>query len=582
MTARRIVTLAAAAATVALATWSSARAAGATVVPSQVVADRVFVNGPVITIDTHGHTARALAVKDGRILEVGDEASVRKLVGRDTVVTDLGGRALVPGFIDAHSHFLGVGTALYGADLNSPPIGAVRSIDDIVRILAERAKSVPEGGTIVGRGYDDTLLAERRHPTRHDLDRASTRHRIIIRHISGHFSAANSRAIEESGIGPETRDPTNGVIRREADGTPLGVFEETAASLVKRGPDAVYGRAQQLEAAKQAAAIYAAQGVTTAQHSSAGKRTFELLKAAQASGSVKLRLVLLPNGTLANASSPPVDPATAIADGLVLGPVKLFADGSIQGYTGYLSDPYHVAPPQAEAGYRGYPAQSCNRVETRVAALVARGWQVAIHGNGDAAIDCALGAMEKARPLATAAHYRPVVIHAQMSRPDQLDRMKAIGATPSFFSLHTYYWGDRHRDQFIGPERAARISPVGSSLARALRYTVHTDSPVVPMDQIRLLWATVNRVTTGGAVLGPEERVSALEALRAMTYNAAYQYGLERELGSLERGKLADLVILSEDPLAVAPRALDGLRVVETIVGGKTIFAAGNPDRKEP
>ena len=553
---------------VGLATWSPAA-----VKPVRVEADRVFVNGPVITIDADDRVTDALAVKDGRILAIGDKA-VRKLIGRGTIVTDLNGKALAPGFIDAHSHFLGVGTALYGADLNSPPIGNVRSIEDIVRILAERAKSVPEGGTIVGRGYDDTLLAERRHPNRHDLDRASTRHRIIIRHISGHFSAANSRAIEESGIGRETRDPSNGVIRREADGTPLGVFDEAAASLLKRGPDAVYSRAQQLEAARKASEIYAAQGITTAQHSSAGKRTFELLRAARAEGKVPLRLVLLPNSTLAGASSPPADPATDIAEGLLLGPVKLFSDGSIQGYTGYLSDPYHVPPADADAAYRGYPSQSCSRLEKRAAALVQSGWQVAIHANGDAAIDCALGAMDKARPVATAHHYRPVVIHAQMTRKDQLDRMKAIGAIPSYFSLHTYFWGDRHRDQFIGAERAAGISPARSSLERGLHFTVHTDSPVVPMDQIRLLWATVNRLTTSGQVLGPEERISAGEVLRAMTYNAAYQYGIERELGSLEPGKLADLVILSENPLAMEPRSLDQLRVVETIVGGKTIFEA--------
>lgn len=552
--------------------WSASFTVAAAEGESPQAPDRIFFNGSVITVDGANRIVDALAVKDGRILEVGDAAAVRRLAGASTVMTDLAGKTLMPGFVDAHSHFLGVGTvALYEADLNSPPIGQVRSIDDIVRILAERAKSVPTGGTIVGRGYDDTLLAERRHPNRHDLDRASTRHRIIIRHVSGHFSAANSRAIEESGLTRATPTPEGGVIRRESDGTPSGVFEESAMSLVKRGPDAVYGTDRQLAAARRATDIYAAQGVTTAQHGSTDKQTFKVLQSAKKQGLIPLRLVVLPNGALADAIPVPVQPVLAIEKGLVLGPVKLFADGSIQGYTGYLSEPYHV-PPEGERDYRGYPSQPCERLETRVSGLVRRGWQVAIHGNGDAAIDCILGAFEKAKPTAPFSDYRPVVIHAQTTRPDQLDRMKKIGATPSFFSLHTYFWGDRHRDQFLGPKRAAQISPTHSALIRGVPFSVHTDSPVVPVDQIRLLWATVNRVTTSGEVLGPEERVSVADALRAMTYNAAYQYGLESRIGSLEAGKLADLVILSDNPFAIDPLTLDRLQVLETVVGGRTVF----------
>lgn len=534
-------------------------------------ADRIFVGGPVVTLDAAGTVAGGLAVKDGRIVKVGTAAEVRKLAGPETIVTDLKGKALLPGFVDSHTHFLGVGTTdLYEADLNSPPIGKVRSIDDIVRILAERARSVPEGGTITARGYDDTLLAEGRHPTRLDLDRASTRHRIVIRHISGHFSAANTKAITDSGIGRDTPSPAGGEIRREADGTPLGVFDEAAMRLVKAGSPQGSSRQRQLAGARRASEIYAAQGITTVQNGSTGKAVYEALLDAKAKGMLPLRLVVLPNQALATASPPPPPAADAIAGGVVMGPVKLLADGSIQGYTGYLTQPYRV-PPEGKTDYLGYPSQPCAKLKERVRTNVRRGFQVAIHGNGDAAIDCILDAFESAKPAAGL--YRPIIIHAQMTRADQIQRMKRIGAIPSFFSLHTYYWGDRHRERFLGPERAANISPTRWALDAEIPFTVHSDSPVVPVDEMLMLWATVHRITTSGKVLGPNQRIPVLDALRAMTINAAFQYGVETQIGTLEAGKLADLVILSENPLDHADRLRD-IRVVETMVGGRSVFSA--------
>lgn len=539
-------------------------------------ADRIFVGGPVVTLDPEGTVAGGLAVKDGRILKVGTAQEVRRLAGPGTVVTDLKGRALLPGFIDSHTHFLGVGsTDLYEVDLNSPPIGKVRSIDDIVRLLAERGRSVPEGGTISGRGYDDTLLAEGRHPTRHDLDRASTRHRIVIRHISGHFSAANTKAITDSGITRDTPSPSGGEVRREADGTPLGVFDESAMRLVKAGARPGASRQGRLASAKRASEIYAAQGITTVQNGSTSKPIYEALLDARAKGALPLRLAVLPNQALATASPPPPPPAEAIASGVIIGPVKLFADGSIQGYTGHLTKPYNV-PPEGKTDYLGYPSQPCVKLQERVRTNVRRGFQVAIHGNGDAAIDCILDAVENARP--ETGLFRPVIIHAQMTRADQIQRMKRIGAIPSFFSLHTYYWGDRHLERFLGSARAINISPTRWALDAGVPFAVHSDSPVVPVDSMLMLWATVNRVTTSGKVLGPDQRIPVQAALRAMTINAAYQYGVEKEVGTLETGKLADLVILSQNPLRHAVD-LRRIRVIETIVGGKPVFLRGVEDK---
>jgi predicted amidohydrolase YtcJ len=252
--------------------------------------------------------------------------------------------------------------------------------------------------------------------------------------------------------------------------------------------------------------------------------------------------------------------------------VKLIADGSIQGYTGYLSLPYFV-PPGDDPGFRGYPRIAREKLIDKVTRYHAAGWQIAVHGNGDASIDDILDAYAEAQRRAPREDARHIIIHAQMARDDQLDRMRELGVVPSFFVLHTYYWGDRHRDIFMGPERAARMSPARSARDKGVRFTIHCDSPVVPVEPLRLMWAAVNRRSSSGAAIGPEERISAAEALRAVTIDAAWQHREEDLKGSLEPGKLADLVVLSASPLD-QPETIDEIRVLETIVGGETVYRA--------
>jgi hypothetical protein len=194
-----------------------------------------------------------------------------------------------------------------------------------------------------------------------------------------------------------------------------------------------------------------------------------------------------------------------------------------------------------------------------------------VHGNGDAAIDDILDAFEAAQAAHPRDDARPIVIHAQMARDDQLDRMRALGAIPSFFSLHTFYWGDRHRDLFMGPERAARMSPARSAADRGLRFTIHADAPVVPMEPLRLVWSAVQRRSRSGATIGAAERIDVMRALRAVTIDAAYQHYAEGLLGSLEVGKLADLVILDRSPLD-DPERIDAIQVVETVLGGRSAY----------
>jgi predicted amidohydrolase YtcJ len=563
MTKRRVLLAAVVAVCAVAVVWLVARRPGRT----------LYVGGPILTMDAESRVVDALAVGGERIAAAGSEPELREWATRTGArVVDLEGRALLPGFIDAHGHFPGAGLYAVLVDLNSPPIGEVRRMADLIERLARRAAETSEGDWVVGMGYDDSLLAERRHPTRHDLDRASASHPIAIWHISGHLAAVNSAALARLGIDRSTPDPEGGVIRRQGErGEPAGVLEESATDALAGllSPSALDG----VRITRRASELYLRAGVTTAQSGATPPDLMRGLALLSRLGLIPLRMVLWPlaepaEGRLAGAAEPTSPDELWVRRGAV----KLIADGSIQGYTGYLSRPYHV-PPGDDPGYRGYPRIPRDELIEQVVRLHANGLQVAVHGNGDASIDDILDAFEAAQRAHPRADARHVVIHAQMARDDQLDRMKRLDVIPSFFSLHTYYWGDRHRDVFMGPGRAARMSPARSAVERGLRFTIHTDSPVVPMEPLRLVWAAVNRRSTSGASIGAAQRIEPLAALRAVTIDAAYQHFEENLKGSLEPGKLADLVILSRSPLE-DPERIDRIRVLETIIGGRTVYRA--------
>jgi predicted amidohydrolase YtcJ len=251
--------------------------------------------------------------------------------------------------------------------------------------------------------------------------------------------------------------------------------------------------------------------------------------------------------------------------------VKLFQDGSLQGYTGHLSEPYYKTP-AGKTDYRGYSNHSQEDLNALVSKYHQAGFQIAIHANGDAAIGEVLTAYREAQRAFPRAGVRHRIEHCQTPRPDQLDAIAEMGVTPSFFVDHVYYWGDRHRDLFLGPERAARISPLASASRRGIRFTIHNDTPVTPVDPLHLVWCAVNRRTRAGMVLGPGERIPVVAALRAVTSEAAWQNGEEDRKGSIVVGKAADFVVLEENPLKVAADRLNQIHVLETIVGGETVY----------
>ena len=526
---------------------------------AQTAPDTLYVNGNIVTLDRSNRIVSTIAVRDGKVLAAAAAGKAR--------IVDLRGRTLLPGFYAAHDHFPSWGTvALFQVDLNSPPVGRIETMAGLIGALQARAKQTPPGEWIVGRGYDDTLLREQRHPNRHDLDQASTVHPIWIVHVSGHLGAANSRALDLAGIDRNTPPSKQGVIHREANGEPDGVFEENGSLISHLIP--AHSPEQRMQAIARANAEYISKGVTTTVIAGTGRQGVDDLRIAAAKGILHLRAVcLLSSGIPARREQ-----AAALGgDGVRITGVKLLQDGSLQGYTGHLSQPYYKTP-AGKPDYRGYSNRSQEALNALVGKYHQGGFQIAIHANGDAAIGEVLTAYREAQRQFPRAGTRHRIEHCQTPRPDQLDAIAEMGVTPSFFVDHVYFWGDRHRDLFLGAERAARISPLASAMSRGIRFTIHNDTPVTPVDPLHLVWCAVNRRTRAGMVLGPGERIPIVPALRAVTSEAAWQNGEEDRKGTIEPGKAADFVVLEENPLTLAVDRLREIHVLETIMGGETVY----------
>lgn len=542
----------------------------------QQTADIIFIGDNIITMDQYNATA--VAVAGDRIIAVGKPSEIGVAQGDSTRVIDLGSRALVPGFIDAHGHFGGVATYSALLDLSSPPVGNIENIDDIVAALQNwiRENNIPEGELVYGVGYDDSLLAERRHPTRRDLDRASSAHPIVIRHVSGHLSSSNSLALANYNIGSSTENPPGGVVRRIA-GTndPDGVMEETAMGLLP-GTGALVDEEMGWRLRREAADIYASYGITTIQESNVSVGYTDALKeqALEAPFAVDIVTYIMGN-PLSDEELALVNHDTEYTGGVRVGGVKFTLDGSPQGRTAWMSQPYNEGPPGSDTNYVAYPSYDPAAYRDRIDRLLERGVPVLAHANGDEAIELMIDGIEDALEGETIPDHRSVIIHAQLIRPDQLDRVRELGIVPSYYAAHPFFWGDWHRLSF-GDDRASFISPVKATIDRDIPFTVHNDSPIVPPDIMRLLSVTVNRLTRSGHVLGPDQRASILEALYAVTQGAAYQYFEENEKGSITVGKRADLVILESNPLKIDPLKLADIGIVETISRGKSIYQ--NPE----
>ncbi|MDQ4003261.1 MAG: amidohydrolase [Actinomycetota bacterium] len=533
-------------------------------------ADCVLI-GKIYTLDDSRPEAEGVAIREGRISYVGNADDARRSVGPRAEVIDLGGRVALPGFIESHSHPI-----LYGRYLEEVDCRYCSSLEEIVEALRKRASLTPPGEWVVGNGYDHTLLRESRHPTRRELDRASDEHPILLRNITVHNVVANSRALRTTGVTPETPDPEGGRIGRDANGEPDGVLWEWAQNLVQPHlPEASIGevRRQLHGAAKE----YLSAGVTSVVEAGLGlahgMRDVEACASAAEDGGLPVRLgaaIIYPLWKELQAGAGPGLEWEGDPEKVRPVAVKFFQDGSIQIRTAALRQPYHGETESAD----DHLIWTQEKLERAVADAHSSGWQVWTHGNGDAAIGSILDAYEKVLADDPRSDHRHRAEHCQTAGEDQLDRIGNLGVAISFFAAHVWHWGDRHRELFLGPERAARIDPLNSALQRGIRFGLHNDSPVTPISPLLSIGTAVSRLTSGSQVLGAEQAITVEQALRSMTLDSAYLAFEENSKGSLTRGKLGDVVVLEADPYEVAPQEIKDIPVAATIVGGEVSHSA--------
>lgn len=548
-----------------------------TAAAAQEPADRIYTGGPILTINDADPRAEAVAVRDGRIIAVGALDQMQALRGDQTRIFDLDGRAMLPGFVDSHGHVVFGGLQAMSANLLPPPDGPGQDIAGIQNALrdwmTENEDTVKQIKMVIGFGYDNAQLAELRHPTREDLDAVSTEYPILIIHQSGHLGVANSKALELAGIDATTKPPAGGVIRHDKNGDPNGVLEEYAFFGALLPMLSSLGHEGMVAFAREGAKLWARYGYTTGQDGRSSGDVVEALREVGAAGDLPIDVVAYPD-VLESSDYIAANLSQDYENRVRVGGCKMTIDGSPQGFTALRDRPYYDPVGDYPPGYKGYSAITLEQTIDAVDWCYAHDAQILVHSNGEGASDMLIAAIEAAQKKHGAKPLRPVLIHGQFLREDQVDSLQRLGIFPSLFPMHTFYWGDWHRDHTVGPINGENISPTGWVRQRGMMFGTHHDAPVAFPDSMRVLAATVTRRTRSGDILGPGQRVDVMTALRAMTIWPAWQHSEEADKGSIEVGKRADFVLLSADPTAIDPETLADLDVLVTIKDDQVIYEA--------
>ncbi|MDH1707033.1 conserved exported hypothetical protein [Acinetobacter sp. 8I-beige] len=535
--------------------------------------------GPILTMQgMQPSYVDAMLIQDGKIRYTGTLSEAEKLAPQAKRL-NLNNKTVIPGIIDAHSHLNSVGMQQTVANLYPPPDGKVVSIATLIQEMKAWAKQNPTfvqatSGWIIGNGYDDAQLQEKAHPTATDLDQISTTQPVLILHQSGHLASVNHKALELLGINEKSSNPSGGVIRRVV-GTniPNGVLEESVVIEAMLQAFKTVPPEMMQQMALTAVQTYMKNGYTTVQEGRADRGTSELWRSLANQNKLAIDVVSYPDISSEQAYMLEKGVSKNYVNHFRIGGVKISLDGSPQGKTAWLTEPYVVPPEGKDKNYRGYPAFPEQKTVQHMIDLAFRQhWPILAHANGDAAIDQYLNVIANAQKKYDDSQRRDVIIHAQTMREDQLDRAKQLHLIPSFFSLHTYYWGDWHVAQTLGEKRAEHISPTGSALRKGMIFTEHHDAPVIPPKSMMVLDATVNRTTRTGKVLGETQKVSPYIALKTMTDWAAYQYFEEDIKGTLSTGKYGDFVILSANPITTEPSKIKDIKVLATYKQGQLVY----------
>lgn len=524
--------------------------------------EKLYFNGDILTLEDELY-AEAILVKNSKIYKVGKKDDLLKVASENVEIIDLQGKTLMPSFIDAHSHFSGYANSY--SQVNLAEAVSFDEIEDAIKKFIKK-NDIPAGKWIQADGYDQNFLAEKIHPTKELLDKAAPNNPVVVKHKSGHMGVLNSMGIKELGITIDTPNPEGGVIEHK-NGEVTGYLEENAfVNYLQEIP--IPSTEEFFANFLKAQNAYASYGITTAQEGMVVDLLAGLYQYLIQSNSLKIDVIGYLDINNAETLKEKFANCLQKYDNHVkMGGYKTFLDGSPQGRTAWLRKPY-----EGEETYCAYGTQSDEEIKDKLEKALRENMQILAHCNGDKACQQYIEQYKLAKEETGSNNdIRPVIVHAQLLSQDQLDEVKALNMIPSFFVAHVYHWGDIHIKNF-GMERARKISLLKSAQDKGIFYTLHQDAPVIEPDMLETIWCAVNRITKNGVSLGEEERISPLDALKAVTKNAAYQYFEEDIKGTIKEGKLADLVILDKNILKVEPMEIKDIQVLETIKEGETIF----------
>lgn len=532
--------------------------------------DLIFTNANIRTLNHYNPTAEALSVKDGRITRVGTNDRVLADRGTATEVIDAKGGTILPGFIDPHVHI--VMGAMLSAFVDVRPM-VCETIDQVMAKLRAAAAKAEPGAWLMAKGFDPSITKGNANITRVELDAVAPANPLFMLNASGHLAYVNSKAIELSGVTETTPDPPGGgryfkgpngkLTGVIAGGSSYGPFMRL---MPRATPEILLAAAERelMKAASKGCTMLVDCGLGAF----AGPDELMLLKGLIAQKKSPVRLAAFMTSTNMDVwlQNPEVVP-NAGDDWLRLLGFKFWSDGSNQGNTGYQRERYKNVDSR---GVLSFPA---DELTAGVKRAHDAGWQIAIHANGDAAIDVTLDAYEKALTANPRVDHRHRIEHCSIAWDEHFEKMRKYGITPSFLIGHVHYWGRAFRERIFGPEKAARLDATASALKAGVRFTLHSDYDVTEIGPLRCMENAVTRIMRdGGEVLAPDERIDVEQAIRSMTIDAAYQARMDHAVGTLDPGKYADLVVLDEDPMAVDPTRLSKISVRETWVEGVKRF----------
>ncbi len=542
---------------------------------AQEAVTTVFSGGTIMTVDEKFSEAQAIAIRGNRIIAVGSKADVRSAAGAGAVEVDLAGRTMLPGFIDPHTHVV-AGAAVDGI-MDNVGVSRFATTAEVLQHLSSRVADTPKGEWILARSFDPSLQTGPDALTFAELDKVSTEIPVFVMNASGHLAYANRKAFEAAGIPDDVADPPGAEFVRDAAGHLNGTIKNNVAFLKVVSAAPAMARLEPVPAIIRLLSTWGSRGLTCVSELSLGALTqspqdAQILFAAANSGMLPARIRAYPFYTLGTEAwdAAGIKPGDGDAMARIAG-YKLVADGSNQGFTGFQREPY------LESDSRGAPYMSAEDMKEIAVDRARKGWPLALHGNGDAAIDMVLDACQAVHDAGIdMGRVRARIEHCSMLHDDQIVRMKKLGVSASFLIGHVHYWGVWMRDHVFGPERVRHLGRCRSVERAGIGFSLHSDFMVTDPEPLHMIQMAVTRRTwkEPDFVLNPDERVSVESAIRGMTSEAAWQLFSEHEIGSLEAGKLADLVILDRDPRKVDPETIRNIRVTETWMDGRRVYSS--------